>query len=225
MTAATRRNIVVGATVVSVLAAIVVLTGVTPERWVDVDEPKAASWLWRLSVSAADTAVLILAATLLVGPLRVLRGGRPTTHLPWRRTLGIWAGGVALLHVSLAVFVHARATRLWSNWLELSPLELVGGARGLANWLGLLQVAIVAMLLWLSRDEALRRLGGRTWKWLQRSAYVLVIAVAVHALLYHRVEQRIAAHRIPLYLVLGFVIAAQLAGMAVVLRRRNSSAT
>lgn len=211
----------IGLAALGVWVGIVLLTGLTPERWVDVDEPKADSWLWRCSVAAADTALVLLAATLLAGPLRVLRGGSPAVHRPWRRVLGIWAGVAALVHVSLAVGVHARWTRLWSNWLELSPPTLVGGNRGIANWLGALQVALVVLLLWLSRDEALRRLGGRTWKWLQRSAYLLVAAVALHALLYHRIEQRIAAHRLPVIAVLVVVAAAQLLGVVVVLLRRR----
>jgi sulfoxide reductase heme-binding subunit YedZ len=219
LTPSHRRHAIVGLVTLGVCATVVVLTGVTPELWIDVDEPKADSWLWRLSVAAADTALVLLVATLLWGPVHVWRGGRPAVHHPWRRALGIWAGSVALAHVSLAVFVHARWQKVWSNWLEISPPRLVGGDRGLANWLGLFQVVLIVMLLWLSRDDALRRLGARTWKWLQRSVYVLGIMVAVHALLYHRIEERITAHRVPVLVLISLALIGQVSGVVFVLWR------
>lgn len=206
----------------ALFVVVLLLTGQTPELWVDIPDRKADSMLWRFSVSAADTSVALLAATLLFGPIRVLRGGRPSIHRPWRRVLGIWAGIMALLHLSTAVFVHVRWQNVWANWVEISPPRLVGGDRGLANWLGLIQVVLVIMLLWLSRDAAVRMLGGRKWKWLQRSTYILVALVAAHALLYHRVEERIAAHRAPIVALFGLIVVAQLAGFAVVVWRRRT---
>jgi DMSO/TMAO reductase YedYZ heme-binding membrane subunit len=219
-----RQHVIVGLVAALLFAAVMTLTGWTPELWVDVPDPKADSLLWRFSVSAADTSVALLAATLLFGPIRVMRGHRPAVHRPWRRVLGIWTGIMALLHVSAAVFVHARWQKFWSNWLEIAPPTLVGGDRGLANWLGLAQVAIVILLLWLSRDAAVRRLGGGTWKWLQRSTYVLALLVAAHALLYHRIEERITEHRIPIIAVLVVILVGQLAGVGTVLLRRRSDA-
>lgn len=218
-----RLDVLVGAIAIGLFIAIILLTGLSPERWVDNNELKSSSWLWRTSVAAADTSLALLVAALAVGPIKVLRGGRPMVHVPVRRTLGVWAGGFTILHVSLAIFVHARAARIWSNWLELSPIEFTSGQRGLANWLGLAQLAIVVGLLWLSRDVALRRLGPVLWKRLQRSTYVLAGLVAVHALLYQAVEARIPVHSNTVRTVLGAMLAAQLVAAAVVWRRRLRS--
>jgi DMSO/TMAO reductase YedYZ heme-binding membrane subunit len=205
---------------ITVFGAILLLTGTT--LWVDFDEPKADSWLWRISISAADTSLVLIAATLLWGPVRVLRHGRPVVHHPWRRALGIWAGLFGLAHVALAVFVHASWDRLWTNWFLITPPSLAGGPRGVANWLGVAQVTLVVLLLWLSRDQALRRLGPARWKRLQRSTYVLAALVAVHAVLYFTVEQRIVAHRLPVIVVLLTMAVGQLAGLALIWRRNRT---
>ncbi|HSF84514.1 MAG TPA: hypothetical protein VLG28_02490 [Acidimicrobiia bacterium] len=220
-----RRHVTVGVIAVGLFGLVFIATGYTPELWVDMADPKADSLLWRFSVSAADTSLALLTATLLFGPVHVIRGGRPTIHRPWRRVIGVWGGAMALVHVSAAVFVHARWQKVWSNWLEIAPPTLVGGDRGLANWLGLAQVAIVVLLLWLSRDGALRSLGGRTWKRLQRSSYVLVVLVGAHALLYHRIEARIAVHRAPIIALLVLMLLGQLAGIGFVLWRRHGAAS
>lgn len=206
------------------MAVILVLTGLTPERWVDIDQAKADWWSWRLSVSSADTALILLVATLAIGPLHVLAGGRPSVHRPLRRVVGVWAGCVALVHVSFAIFVHTDGLDLVKNWLTAAPsvsdpLPVRGGKRGLANWLGLGQVLLVVILLALSRDAALRRLGPKWWKRLQRLSYVLVALVAVHVLLYQAVEQRINRHKAPVLLVLLFIGVIQIAAATIVRRR------
>ncbi len=220
---AKRRTLSVGLAALAGFCLFLVLTGFSPERWVDNEDLKATSWLWRLSVSAADTSLVLLIVALLIGPINVLRGGQPRVHVPLRRTVGVWAGGFAIGHVSLAVFVHAGFPRIWSNWVELTPPGLTTGRRGLANWLGLALLALVIALLWLSRDAALRRLGRSKWKLLQRSTYVLAGLVAIHAILYQSVEQRIAAHATPVRIGLFAVLAIQLVGFIVVSGRARSA--
>lgn len=205
---------------VAVFLLVLLWTGLTPERWVDIDAAKSSSWNWRLSVAAADTSIVLLAITLGIGPLRVLRGKRARTHIPLRRAFGLWAGGFALMHVAFAVFVHAAPTQLLSNWITTNPIGVVRSYRGVANWLGLLQVTLVLLLLWLSRDSVLRRFGPPRWKRLQRSAYLLGALVAVHAFIYQIVEQRILVHSMVLAMVIAGAGALQLAGIWVVRRER-----
>ncbi|MBT8201907.1 MAG: ferric reductase-like transmembrane domain-containing protein [Acidimicrobiia bacterium] len=203
---------VAGATAVLTFLLVLIWTGWTPERWVDVDSAKADSWNWRLSIASADASLVLLAVTLGIGPVRVLRGGRPRTHIPARRAFGVWSGGLALIHVAFALFIHAEPIRVWSNWVTANPFGPLGGYRGLANWLGLVQVALVLVLLWLSRDTALRKLGAPIWKRLQRSVYVLGVLVAMHALLYQLVEDRLLVHSVALAAVVAAAGVLQLGG-------------
>jgi DMSO/TMAO reductase YedYZ heme-binding membrane subunit len=57
-------------------------------------------------------------------------------------------------------------------------------AFGIANWTGLAALVIAAGLLALSSDAALRRLGAKSWKRLQRCNYALFALVVVHAIFY-----------------------------------------
>jgi len=59
-----------------------------------------------------------------------------------------------------------------------------------ANWLGLLSVLLLGVLVSISSDAALRFLGKEKWKLVQRSAYVVIVAVIVHGALYQILEKR-----------------------------------
>jgi DMSO/TMAO reductase YedYZ heme-binding membrane subunit len=55
---------------------------------------------------------------------------------------------------------------------------------GLGNWTGLAALVIVAGLLALSNDAALRKLKAKRWKRLQRLNYALFALVIAHAFFY-----------------------------------------
>jgi len=57
--------------------------------------------LTRLSFSSAYPALVLLTATLLIGPLKILVGRRLAVSMDFRRDIGIWAGLVGLFHVWL----------------------------------------------------------------------------------------------------------------------------
>ena len=71
----------------------------------------------------------------------------------------------------LAYFVAADASPLLNSF-------------GLGNWTGLLAIVIVAGLLTISSDLALRTLKAPTWKWLQRLNYATFALVVLHAFFY-----------------------------------------
>ena len=216
---------VAGFVSLGVFGLIVVLSGLTPERWVDLNQAKADSWTWRLSVASADTSLILLALTMLIGPLRVWRGGQPVVHQPGRRLFGLWSATFGLFHVGFAVFVHTKGLALWENWLDPSSsksLPLLTGKRGLANWFGLAQVLLIVGLMLISRNSAIRRLGARRWKQWQRFSYLLAILVTLHLLLYQSIEQRIDRHRLGPLLVVLLLLVGQVG--AVVLQRRRLAA-
>lgn len=59
-----------------------------------------------------------------------------------------------------------------------------------ANYFGMAAAILLLLLMALSNDFALRKLGVPLWKLLQRSSYILVAAVVVHGALYQVLEKR-----------------------------------
>lgn len=174
------------------------------------------------SFATAYAALFYLAAALLIGPLRVLRGNRPLVSSRTRRDVGIWSGIFALLHVAFGLNVHfggdfsayffqPPGTPGWSR-LRRDPF-------GITNDLGLAATVAVAVLLALSNDLSLRKLGTKRWKNLQRLAYPLFAAVVIHAAIYQIIEHRITMLMGVLILTAGSVAVLQMRGFAA--RRRG----
>jgi len=121
-------------------------------------------------------ALALLLASMLLGPL--------TSVLPWlpfksslmygRRAVGICAFLFAVLHV---------AAYLWSvlrrNWRELytpGALWIVGLALGVLVFADMLALALT------SRDASVKSMGGRKWKQLHRTVYIVLGLVLLHAI-------------------------------------------
>lgn len=143
------------------------------------------------SLATAYVGLALLAVTLLLGPFNVLLGrANPlSTHL--RRDLGIWAGVFSLAHVVIGLRRHMSGR--W--WLYFTFPDLRGrlfgiryDAFGTTNWIGLAATVIIAVLILISSDVALRRLGTTRWKWIQRWNYVLFLGVVVHGFVYQELE-------------------------------------
>ena len=104
-----------------------------------------------------------------------------------RRDLGIWGAVLGLVHIGIGLTVHLRG-RMHLGF----PPPPEAGARfplrtdafGGANHLGVIAGLVLAVLLALSSDRALRRLGPKTWKRWQRLSYVGAIATLGHGVLY-----------------------------------------
>jgi sulfoxide reductase heme-binding subunit YedZ len=63
---------------------------------------------------------------------------------------------------------------------------------GIANYTGLGVTVVLALLLSLSRDAALKRLGSQRWKWWQRWNYAGFGLLLVHGAVYQFLEKRMA---------------------------------
>jgi DMSO/TMAO reductase YedYZ heme-binding membrane subunit len=90
---------------------------------------------------------------------------------------------------------------------------------GWGNWTGLAGLLIVAGLLALSSDAALRKLKAKNWKRLQRLNYVLFALVVVHAFFYGALLRETS----PYTLLLGLIVIAVAVGQGwgVLLYRRR----
>jgi sulfoxide reductase heme-binding subunit YedZ len=164
---------------------------------------------FRLSMSTAYTGLVLLAATLAIGPLNLLLRRPNPVSSDLRRDLGLWAAGFGLAHTYFGLQVHLRAIlhqQLFRPAADGTP-ELRLEGLTFANDTGLIAALVLALLLVLSNDLALRRLGTRRWKALQRLNYAVLGLVAVHAILFQRLERREPPY------VLGFALVVLAVGL------------
>lgn len=150
----------------------------------------------RLSFATAYPALILIAATLLIGPWNLLRGRHRTISSDWRRDVGIWAGILSLIHTVVGQDVHLRG-RPWLYYIygprEVHVFPFRHDLFGFSNYTGLLCTLLVLLLLATSNDYALRVLGTPHWKQLQRLNYFAFALGGAHALGYQAIEkQRIA---------------------------------
>lgn len=168
----------------------------------------------RWSMATAYVGLALLAATLVTGPYAVLRGRRHPTSTDLRRDIGIWAGLLSLAHFVIGLQVHLKSRYLYwfrdlNDSVHLRPRI---DAFGLANDLGIAAVVVAIVLLSLSNDLALRRLGARRWKRLQQWNYWLFGLVVLHAVIYEIIEKRAPGFVLLSVLIGGGAIGLQVAG-------------
>jgi len=84
-------------------------------------------------------------------------------------------------------------------------------AFGFGNYTGVVAALVFALLLALSNDVSLRKLGVERWKSLQRWAYAGVVLTALHAIAYQQIEKRVGPFQVILYILFGVVLAFQIA--------------
>ena len=134
-----------------------------------------------------------LCSALLVGPVYRIEGRAPQLNIYLRRDLGIWGAVTGLLH-----FVAG-------NVVAMNPLYIGSFVRGATfppdaafreplfsggAILGLLIAIIFLVLLAISSDWALRGLGAKTWKRLQRLAYIAMWLTVAHGIAFQILEAR-----------------------------------
>lgn len=177
---------------------------------------------FRLSMATAYTGLLLLGATLLIGPINTLRHRSPrASSNDLRRDVGIWSGVVSLLHVVVGLQVHLNSMLLYFMH-EVGPdkrLALRADAFGFANYTGLGATVVIGVLLALSNDWSLRRLGVKKWKSLQRWNYGGFALTVLHGVVYQLIEKRAPPYAVVFGVMVSIVIAIQFAGFR---RRRRS---
>lgn len=178
----------------------------------------------KASFATAYPALILLVATLAIGPFNVLTRRRNPISMDLRRDIGIWAGILALVHTVIGQNVHLRG-RFWLYYVyernSHHTIPIRHDVFGLANYSGLICTILVLLLLATSNDYSLRRLGTRPWKKLQRWNYAAFALLAIHAFAY---EKGIENQKLPWVLItiagLALTLALQLAGFAL---RRNAA--
>lgn len=177
----------------------------------------------RLSLATAYAALVFLVVSLGIGPWRVLRRQANPVSEDFRRDLGIGTGILALLHTGVGLTVHLRG-RMWMYFLRrLHPPAVQNTTFGFANYTGAVAAILFLVLLAISNDVSLRRLGLRRWKAVQRWAYAAFALTVAHGVAFQAVEKRHVPWVVFFWAVIGSAILLQLAGFALVRRRRGAA--
>lgn len=92
---------------------------------------------------------------------------------------------------------------------------------GFGNYTGAVAALVLVLLLALSNDVSLRKLGPERWKSLQRWAYAGIVLTAAHAIAYQQIEKRTLIFQLVLYVVCGMVLALQLGAAFKSIQRRQ----
>lgn len=151
--------------------------------------------IFRLSLGSGYVALVLLCLSLGFGVWRLFKRNRkPPIHFNLRRDVGIWAGVFAVFHSVAGLFVHFRGKGVWNYFIYAPEQNAAFPVRfdifGFANHAGLVAVLIVVLLLAISNDFSIKKLGGGRWKNLQRWNYAFFALVLIHAVLYIIIENR-----------------------------------
>ncbi len=188
----------------------------------------AAQALDRFSIVSAYVCFALFAGALLLGPLRAIRGGRPSTNDYLRRDIGVWAALIGIAHLVIATGLSMDASYLdaYVNGTSKAPSE--GVRTQLFAWgsiLGFVVGLVFLMLLALSSNQAIRLLGPRLWKKLQRTSYLAFALSAIHGFAFQILESREWILIAVILLTVALVIAAQLMGVMAVRRTTDTQSS
>lgn len=135
----------------------------------------------------------MLVAALALGPLAVLRTGRPTLNSVLRRDLGIWAGLTGLAHLAAATgeVMQPAYFEAYITGPPEAPMP------GFAGWIGTASIVagylvglLLLVLLALSNNWSLRKLGPARWKRVQRAAVTALLVTVGHGVVFQVIEGR-----------------------------------
>ncbi|OJV88165.1 MAG: hypothetical protein BGO39_08190 [Chloroflexi bacterium 54-19] len=133
-----------------------------------------------LSIGTGYVGLVLIAATLLIGPINMLKVRKNPVNMNFRRDVGIWAGITSLAHVLLAFGVEIN----WGGTLLGFFLNKEGSLKlnlfGISNFIGLAAALVIIFLLVLSNNYFLKKLKGKRWKAMQRFNYLLFGVAFLH---------------------------------------------
>jgi sulfoxide reductase heme-binding subunit YedZ len=176
--------------------------------------------LTRASFATAYPALVLLAATLLIGPWNLLRKLHNPPSSDLRRDIGIWAGILGVLHTAIGQNVHLRG-KPWLYYVyaakEHHTFPIRHDLFGLANYTGATSALMLILLLATSNDYSLRALGTQGWKQLQRWNYAVFALAAIHSLAYLAIEKQKSSFVVTVLICLACAVVLQAAG---IVRRR-----
>jgi sulfoxide reductase heme-binding subunit YedZ len=179
--------------------------------------------LSRASFATAYPALALIALTLFIGPMNLIRKRQNPMSSDVRRDLGIWAGILSILHSLIGQNVHMRG-RPWLYYVygqrEHHDFPMRHDLFGLANYTGAVSALVLIALLATSNDYSLRAFGNPRWKQLQRWNYAAFAVAAIHSIAYQVIEKQSLPFVSAVIGCIAITIVVQIAGIM----RRNSNA-
>ena len=171
----------------------------------------------RLSVATAYPALFLTVFAMALGPWNVLRRRANPISFDLRRDVGIWAGVLAILHTIVGLNVHLRG-RPWLYFVD-DHNRVRHDLFGFGNDTGSISALLFLLLLAISNDLSLRRLGTKKWKSLQRWTYAAAGLAFLHAVAYQQIEKRQAGYEALMWCVTLLLAGFQLTGWWIARRR------
>lgn len=173
-----------------------------------------------IALGTAYVSLVLLVATLSIGPLNLMLKRRNAVNLDLRRDVGIWAGITGCVHAFFSLQLYNKGNILlyfFNKQGEGYTPQL--NLFGLSNLTGLVAAAILLVLLLLSNNLSLRWLKGKRWKFVQRFNYPLFILVVVHTIGYQVLNQRQNFFTFLIIALVFFTVESQLVGVVLSLVR------
>lgn len=178
------------------------------------------TYLWSMATGYAG--IILLATTLLIGPLNIYAGRANPVSTDLRRDVGIWCGLTGLAHIVVGIQVHMG--NIWLYFFKAVQGEdsyrLRNDLFGFSNYTGLLAGLLLVILLLLSNDISLKLLKTKRWKSIQQWNYALFVLVLLHGMMYQVIEKRIAVIIILFSLIMLLPIIAQSIGFSITRKNR-----
>ena len=146
----------------------------------------------RASLATAWLCTALFVLVMILGPLQLVGGRRAALNWLLRRDLGIWTAITGLLHFGLGNIEAMNRPYVQRVTASTAPpgAELRGDFFNWGAASGTLLALVFVVLLMISSNVALRWLGPRWWKRLQRLSYAGFALTIFHGLLFQRLEDR-----------------------------------
>lgn len=176
-----------------------------------------------VAIGTGYVSLLMLAITLLIGPLNLLRKRKNPVNINLRRDIGIWSGITACLHVIFSLQIYPGKGIL--EYFTGQPQKGAVPSYGLfevSNGIGLIAMLIMVGLMVTSNQVSLIWLKGKRWKLLQRFNYGLIVLALVHTFAFQVINLRESYFFYATIILSLAVLVAQGAGIAITMSRANA---
>ncbi len=178
----------------------------------------AGSFNESIALGTGYVSLILLAVTLLIGPINLLRKRKNPVNLNFRRDIGIWSGITAIVHVVFSLQITPG-----KSIIEYFTGNSVSGFGlfEIGNNVGLVATLIIVALLITSNQISLKLLKGKRWKLLQRFNYLLILLAVVHTVALQSANLRESFFFLGTLILSVAVVLVQAFGIAVTLQRSN----
>lgn len=149
--------------------------------------------IFRLSMASGYIGLALIGASLIIGPWRILHSNPNPLSTNLRRDIGIWAAIYSIIHVVIGLQAHMRG-KFWLYFIyppdkpHFIPFRY--DPFGFANYTGLGVTLVLIVLLVISNNFSMRKLGTGSWKKIQRWNYVGGGLVILHCIAYQLISKR-----------------------------------